>query len=148
MKRTTSLLLAAAAGALLVAATGFHGGCGGGHRDATRMDQMISSHLDDALDDLHVTDAQRTQIHALKDDLVAKAKAFHAGDAQAKKDLLAQWDSATPDMSSVHALVDQRLDALKALANAAADDVAKLHAVLTPEQRAQLSRKLHRRVDR
>lgn len=143
---STAVLAALAAGFVLL--TGFRGGCGGHHHaDAAQVDKMITAHLDDALDDLKATDAQRTQVLALKDKLVKDAAALHQGQADAKKALVAQWDSATPDRTAVHALVDARIDAIRAFAHEAADAGLDLHGILTPEQRAQISKKVHRHMD-
>ncbi len=144
MIRTLSVLLALGAGLVLL--TAFHGGGCSGHRDPARMERMLANHLDDALDDLDATDAQRQQIRALKDDLVAKARAIHAAQPDLRRELVAQWDAETPDMAKVHALVDQRLASVKSFADEVADAAAKLHAILTPEQRAKVSKKLHRRM--
>ncbi len=144
MIRTVSVLLALGAGFVLL--TGFHGGGCAGHRGPAQLDRIISSHLEDALDNLDATDAQRAQIRALKDDLVKKAQALHAGQPDLRRELVAQWDAASPDMTKVHALVDQRADAMKAFAGDVADAAGKLHAILTPEQRAKISKKLHRRM--
>ena len=102
----------------------------------------VTAHLDDALDDLKATDAQRAQIQALKDKLLKDGQALHQGQADAKKALLAQWDSATPDRAAVHALVDARIDAIRAFAHEAADAGLDLHGILTPEQRAQIAKKV------
>ncbi len=75
MKKILSTILALvvlAGGAL--ALTAFRG-----HGDPARMDRFITHRLDDMLDDVHATDAQRQQITAIKDKLVAEGKALHAG---------------------------------------------------------------------
>ncbi len=142
---SVAVLAALAAGFVLL--TGFRGGCGGHHSDPARVDKMVTAHLDDALDDLKATDAQRAQILALKDKLLKDVAALHQGQADAKKALLAQWDSATPDRAAVHALVDARIDALRAFAHEAADAGLDLHGTLTPDQRARISKKVHRHMD-
>ncbi len=144
MIRTLSVLLALGAGLVLL--TAFQGGGCAGHRDPARMERMLANHLDDVLDDLDATDAQRQQIRAIKDDLVAKARGIHAAQPNLRRELVAQWDAQSPDMTKVHALVDQRLASVKAFADEVADAAGKLHAILTPEQRAKISKKLHRRM--
>lgn len=148
MKKVTSSVAALAAlAAGFVLLTGFHGGCTGHHPDPARIDKMVTAHLDDALDDLKATDAQRAQVLALKDKLLKDVAALRQGQADAKRALVAQWDSATPDRAAVHALVDARIDAIRAFAHEAADAGLDLHGILTPEQRAQISKKVHRRMD-
>jgi periplasmic protein CpxP/Spy len=147
-KVLSSIAVLAALAAGFVLLTGFRGGCGSHHHaGAASVDKMITAHLDDTLDDLKATDGQRAQILALKDKLVKDGVALHQGQADAKKALVAQWDSATPDRAAVHALVDARIDAIRAFAHQVADAGLDLHGTLTPEQRAQISKKIHRRMD-
>lgn len=135
-----------------LALTGFHGGgggCGHGRHDPARMERMITSHIEDTLDDLGATPEQRTRILAIKDRVVAKGKELHVqgGQGGLRQELAAQWDSPTPDTARVHAIIDQRGDAMKGFAHEVADALAEVHSVLTPEQRAKLSKKIHRHVD-
>ncbi len=134
-----------AAAALLAIPTG----CGRhpGHADAARVDRFVTAHLDDALDDLDATAPQRARVHELKDKLLKDGAALHQGQRDARRQLVAQWDSAAPDAARVHALVDARIDALRAFAHQAADAGLELHHLLTPEQRAKVSKRIHRRMD-
>ncbi len=146
-KRTLAAAGAALAVVLLVGFTA--AGCGHhrGHRDPAQVAKMVNAHLNDVLDDLDATPAQREKIHALADQVLADAQKLHAGQADAHQALLAQWDAATPDAAQVHALIDQRIDALRAIAHEAADAAIQAHGVLTPEQRAKVSKKIHRHSD-
>jgi Spy/CpxP family protein refolding chaperone len=148
MKKLTTLatlttLVAGAAGFVLL--SGFAGGCGHHHpRDPAEVAAAVTAHVDDALDDLKATDAQRTQIHAVKDRMLAKALALHQAGEPLHQELLAQWNSPNPDRARLHALVDQQVDAMRAFAHDAVDAGADVHDVLTPEQRAQVTKKVER----
>ncbi len=145
MRKSIPVLLAIAAGFVLL--TGF-GHCGrDAHADPARVERIVTEHLDDALDDLKATDAQRAQVHGLKSQLLQDGQRFAAGQREARKALVAQWDAAQPDAAQVHALVDARMDALRSLAHETADAAIQLHGILTPDQRAQLSKKIHRRME-
>ena len=135
MNRTPTLAGAFAGLALL---TGFAGGCAAHHhpRDPAEVASFVSSHVDDMLDGLDATPAQRQQIHAITDKLVTDGLALRGGQADARKALVAQWDSAAPDRAQIHALIDQRIDALRAFAHEAADSAVDVHGLLTPDQRA------------
>ncbi len=139
---STALALAVlAVGALtLTAFRDHHGGPGG-------LERHLAKHLDDLLDDVHATDAQRQQLTALKDKVVADGRALHEQHAGARQELLAQWQADRPDAAKVHALVDARADAMKRMADEVADAVLKAHDILTPDQRALVTRKLQRHLE-
>lgn len=145
MKKTVPVLLGLAA--VFVLAAGFRGGCGGHRHDPASIDRMVTAHLEDALEDLDATPAQKGQVMALKDRLLQQGAALRQGSQETKRELVAQWDSATPDRARVHALIDARIDAMRAFAHQAADAGVDLHGILTPEQRAKISKKIHRRMD-
>lgn len=134
-----------AAGFVLLSGFRGHGGCGS-HRDPAHMHKMIAAHIDDVLDEVKATPEQRARITAIRDRLLAEGKALHA-ERDVHQELLAQWDAPSPDMARINGLIDQHGDALKAFVHHVADGLAEVHAVLTPEQRAQISKKIHRRVD-
>jgi len=144
----TKLALAAALGILAggAALTGCHRH-GGHHPDPARMEKVITSHVEDVLDDLKATPEQRTRLLAIKDRMVAEGRALHGQPGEVPRQVLSQWESATPDTAALHALVDARTDALRAFLHQAVDAGAEVHATLTPEQRAVLARKARRHLD-
>jgi Spy/CpxP family protein refolding chaperone len=149
MKKT----IAVAGGTLLavlgfVALTGF-AGCGGRHhghggRDPAEVAAFVTSRVEDALDDLDATPDQRAKIMALKDRLVAAGLQAHAGSQEAHDAVFAEWKSDKPDAQKLHQLVDARIDAMRAFAHQAVDAGVEAHDVLTPEQRAKVTRKIER----
>jgi len=138
---TKKILISALVGvSAIVLLAGFgpgHRG-GGGPFDPERAYRFISFRVDSKLDDLKATDAQRQQVHALKEDLFNEGKKLHEGQEAARKELMAQWDADRVDANRVHKIVDERLDAFRAFAHKAADAAIRLHDTLSPEQRAQL----------
>jgi periplasmic protein CpxP/Spy len=133
------------------ALTGFGpGGCGhwrhGHGRDPAAMAAFVENRVDDALDDVDATPAQREQIQSIVKGLVADAQKLREGHGADHGELLALWKSDAPDAARLHALVDERAAELTAFAHRAADAAMELHATLTPEQRAQVTRKLERRM--
>lgn len=143
MRKNVPLVALAATAVLLVVPAG----CRHHHADPARIDRFVTAHLDDALDDLDATAPQRQRVHQLKDKLLEDGAALRQGQRDARRQLVAQWDSDRPDAARVHALVDARIEALRAFAHEAADAGLELHGMLTPEQRAKVSKKIHRRVD-
>jgi Spy/CpxP family protein refolding chaperone len=139
---TTLGVLAVGAAALTLSgfAHGFHG------RDPARMQRLVTARVEDALDDLQATPEQRERILALKDGLLASAQAARGDHAALAREVLAQWESPDPDRAQAHALVDERLDAMRAVAHQAVDAALAAHDTLTPAQREQVARKLRRHV--
>jgi Spy/CpxP family protein refolding chaperone len=140
-------LAGGAAGLAAVALlAGFRGGCGGhrhGH-DPAEVAAFVTDRVDDALDDLDATPEQRQRIHAVKDRLLAEGTRLRGARAETHREVIAQWDAAEPDAARLHALVDSRIEEMRAMAHQAVDAAVEVHGALTPEQRAKVSRKLHR----
>lgn len=147
MKKTFASLVAVAAGFALL--TGFGGGgCGRHHpRDPAEVNALVTHRLDDALDDLDATPAQRQQLHAIKDRLLAQAMALRTGQQAARAEALAQWKAEKPDAALLHALVDERINALRAVAHQAVDAGVEAHRILTPDQRAKVTKKIERHME-
>ncbi len=143
MKKSKLWMILAGAAAV-VALAGF-GRCGGPRpHDPAQMAAFVTDRVDDLLDDLNATDAQRQQIHAIKDRLLAQALELHKQGEPLHAEVKAQWESANPDRARLHALVDQQGDAMRAFAHQAVDAGIEVHDVLTPEQRARLEKKMER----
>jgi periplasmic protein CpxP/Spy len=142
MKKTTIAVLASAvAGVTLLGGVTAYAGVfeRGGEKKAYR---LISMRVDNMLDDVNATDAQRTQIDDVKDQLFNEAKALMVGTEGAKQEFKAQWTAQTMDKVRVHELVDQRMDVARELVHKLADGVISIHDILTPDQRIELA-KLH-----
>ena len=90
------------------------------------------------LDTVQATDAQRQQITAIKDKVLADGKALRAAHQGSRQQLLALWKSDQPDAAQVHALVDARADSMKKFADEVADAMLQVHGILTPDQRAKI----------
>lgn len=143
MKKTLSL--AALALVAFVTLTGFRGGCGRpDHRDPAQLAAFVTDRLDDALDDLDATPAQRTQLQAIKDRLLQDVQELRATRQATHQALLAEWNAEKVDRAKVLALVDARADEMKALAAKVADAAIEAHDVLTAEQRAKVARRAER----
>jgi len=139
-------IAAALAVATVFSLAGFHGrGCGRGQpRDPAEVAARVTARLDQALDGLDATPAQRTAIQGVKDRLVADVLALREGQAAARQALLAEWKAQSPDRNKVHALIDERAAAMTAVAHRAADAALEVHAQLTPEQRIKVEARLER----
>jgi periplasmic protein CpxP/Spy len=115
------------------------------HRDPERVRRFVTWRVDDTLAELKATPAQREAIHGIKDRLLADGQRLMEAQAGAHDEVLAQLQSPTPDARALHALVDARVDAMRAFAHEAADAALQAHGVLTAEQRAALAKELRER---
>jgi Spy/CpxP family protein refolding chaperone len=143
MKPLTTILLALP---LTLAA-----GCGMRHHadfDPARADKQVTEHLEDVLDDVKATDAQKAHIMGIKNRLLPEVAALAGSQQKVRQEVAAQLASDHPDAARLHSLVDQQVDALRALAHKSVDGVVEAHATLTPEQRAPLVKKMRRFASR
>jgi Spy/CpxP family protein refolding chaperone len=106
------------------------------------MEHMFGKRLEKLLDEVNATPEQRQQITAIKDELVAKRRAAREAHRADLQELLALWESPNPDRGRVHARIDERAREHVAFAHETADALAKVHGILTPEQRAQVAEKM------
>ena len=122
----------------------------GHHRmhDPAEVAAFVTDRVDDALDDLDATPEQRTRIHAVKERMIASVQKARGEHRDSRETVLAAWRSPTPDATRLHALVDEHLDAIRAVAHEAVDASIEVHGTLTPEQREKVTRKLERRIER
>ena len=128
----------------VIALGGWQGCCHHGSPDPAQVSERVTNHVKDALEDLKATPDQTAKVLALKDSLLKDGLAMRSAQKDARTALLGYWDEETPDPAKVHALIDARIDALRTFAHEAANAGLQLHGILTPAQRAQVSKKLHR----
>jgi periplasmic protein CpxP/Spy len=131
------LAIAASAVLAVVLLSGFRGG--GWNRDPERIKQMVTWKLNDKLDDLKATEAQKSTIHSVKDRLFEEGKLLASEHQATRLEVLTQLESDTPDAQRLHALVDTRIDAVRAFAHKVVDGALEVHRTLTPKQRKELS---------
>jgi Spy/CpxP family protein refolding chaperone len=139
------LTLGALALVATVALTGWKGGCGRpDHRDPAAVAAFVTDRRDGLLDDVDATPAQRTQLQAIKDRVLADVQGLQANRQATHEAFLAEWKADRVDAAKVHALIDQRAEELKAIAHRTADAAIEAHDALTPAQREKLAKKAER----
>ena len=139
MNTKAKVLLVGSAVLGVVFLSGFRGGHGWGAKNPERVKQMITWRLDDRLEDIDATDAQKRSIQGLKDSLFEEGQRVMKEQKDSGQELLTQWDAAQPDARAVHALVDARVDAWRGFAHKVADAFLEAHRVLSPAQRQQVA---------
>ncbi|NMO20872.1 periplasmic heavy metal sensor [Pyxidicoccus fallax] len=145
MKKKLAVAGSAVLAIVLLSGFAFRGGHRWGH-DPERIRQMITWKLDDKLDDLDATDAQRQSINAVKDRLFDEGKQLMEEQHSARAEAFTQLASDNPDAQKLHSLVDVRIDAMRAFAHKLTDAVLEVHRTLTPEQRKELATEYRERT--
>ena len=147
MKKKLIAVGSAVLAVVLLSGFGWRGGHGGWSRDPERIKQFVTWRLDDKLEDLKATEAQKKSIHALKDRLFEDGKQVMADQHAARAEAFTQLTAEQPDAAKLHALVDARFEAMRALAHKATDAALEAHKVLTPEQRKALADEFRERME-
>jgi periplasmic protein CpxP/Spy len=115
--------------------------------NAERMRQMATWKVDDLLDEFDASPQQRVQANQLKDSLLADAGGFHDSMRAAHKLVATELVSDKPDAAALHTLLDQRIDAARAILHKTLDGALGLQATLTPAQRAKITTKVQQRLE-
>jgi len=146
MKKTVLAALGGALAATLALGLMAFGGGRLAHRmhDPAEVAAFVTDRVDDALDDLDATPAQRTQINAVKERMLGAAMSHRETRQETRDALVAEWKAEKPDAARLHALVDQRAAEMTAMAHQAVDAAVEVHDTLTPEQRAKVTKKIER----
>lgn len=145
MKKKIAVASSAILAVVLLSGFAFRGGHGWS-RDPERMKQMVTWRLNDKLDDLDATDAQRQSIHGVKDRVFTEGLTVMEDNRAARAEALTQLESDNPDAQKLHALVDERVDAMRAFAHKVTDAVLEVHRTLTPQQRKELATEIRERA--
>ncbi|WP_338864118.1 Spy/CpxP family protein refolding chaperone [Myxococcus stipitatus] len=145
MKKKLAVAGSAVVAVVLLSGFAFRGGPHHGH-NPERFKQVVTWKLNDKLDDVGATEAQRQSIHAVKDRLFDEGVQLAEGQHATRSEVVAQLESDKPDAQALHALVDARIEALRAFAHKATDAVLEVHGTLTPEQRKVLASEYRERT--
>jgi Spy/CpxP family protein refolding chaperone len=112
---------------------GHHGGDRMGH-----MKKFVEWRIDDALSEIDATDEQKTRIKAIADGVFADMEGRFGEREKTRVAFVAEFKSDAPDKKAVRALIDDRIEAARQMAYAAADAAFEVHGTLEPEQRAKV----------
>jgi protein CpxP len=147
-KRTKLALAATIIGVTLVAGTAIAGPRGFFSKDEAKAKRAIAHVVDDLMDDLNGTDAQRKAVHDVATRLYTDLAPLKAEKEAAKGELRALFLNDTPDATAVHATVDERTASMVKAAHRATDAALELHAILNKAQREKLVEKIDERSGR
>jgi Spy/CpxP family protein refolding chaperone len=117
-----------------------------GHRHEM-MHKFVEFAVDQKLEAIGATDAQKQKVRAIKERLLARAHALHGERESFRAELLGVLEQESPDPARLKALARERIDAFSGFADEAADALVELHGVFTPQQRQQLLADLREHVE-
>ena len=102
----------------------------------------LDGFVNETLDDLNATEAQRTRILAAKDKLSGQMHRLHGEHAQMHAAFLREWKADKMDTAQLHQLVDAKVEELRGTLQGMVDGVSEIHDTLTPDQRRQVAAKV------
>lgn len=125
--------------------TGFGGGCGhtSPEKRAKRAQKMALSHVEDVLDEVDASDAQKQRILLHTTNVTKEGLALHAKHQGTKKFLYEQWQADKPNAPAIHTMIDERTEGVRLFLHKLADALIDTHQTLTPDQREEIVEELH-----
>ncbi len=118
--------------------------CGGRHMSPERVEKQLNDSVEDLLDDVDATPAQRTRTAELEKQILTDVLPLMKQGTEARATLVEQWKTPVPDSAKVHSLIDAELDSVRAFTHKLADAAIAFHQLLTPEQRQVVTKRLDR----
>ncbi len=101
--------------------------------------QKVNKGLERVMGKLDATQTQQTKVKAMARELITEGHKVRVSHKKTAAQLKAQWASPRPDRKKAHQLVDVQLKVMRTLIHKVVDKVVDLHAVLTPQQRKELT---------
>jgi Spy/CpxP family protein refolding chaperone len=136
-RRRIKISFIALAMALLVGGITYksaHAGFGHG-RKAAIMKRIVSSHIDEVLDDAKVNDSQRQRIHAARDRVFSAFEDHRQKTGGSMEQALSLFEADQVDANQIAALRSAHEAERKALSDVVTQALVDVHDTLTPQQR-------------
>jgi Spy/CpxP family protein refolding chaperone len=149
MKKRTAIIVTVLALAALTAVPFVYAGPGGHGRSHEGFAAgMIFSHLSHIQEELDLTDAQMAQIKAIFTELHQQNEASRENIHGGLHDAMLALVNNPNDLASAQAALDRQAAAEKQLKQSLLTATSKALNVLTPDQRAELSKLIQERMER
>ncbi|MCP4605062.1 MAG: periplasmic heavy metal sensor [Proteobacteria bacterium] len=117
-------------------------GCGRhhwhGNSNPERIEKMVMWKVDDTLDDLDATDAQRAEIEGIAREILADAMKIKEGHGDHKTELYSKFSSGTYDRTELHGKVDEHFELARAFVHRSLDRVMDAYETLDEKQRQEI----------
>lgn len=111
-----------------------------------RAKRFVSHKVDRVMSRIDATEQQATRIRGIKDKLFVEYEKAHAGSRDTKRAFLSEWKSEKPDAEKLHRLADERVAKYQKAIHETIDGMVEAHATLNPEQRAEISEHIEKRM--
>ena len=138
-KRVIGIAAALVLGGVVAVACS-HGGRG--KMTPARMKTMVTWKVNDVLDDIDATSAQRKVVLDQTYKVLADLEKLHAQSEANHEKLIGELVSSQPRAEVIHAMVDERTDAFRAFMHRSVDALLVANAALSIDQREQLAAKV------
>lgn len=123
----------------IVGLAGFGFGHGWGCHSEKFLRHMIDAHVEELLDKVDATQAQRQQISGMEERLLGDFKAMREAHRSILEQLVAQFPGDQLDMAALDQAVVPQKQAQEKLRQDLRQSIQDLHGILTPTQRQKLA---------
>jgi Spy/CpxP family protein refolding chaperone len=124
-----------------------HGGLGG-HGRHEMFHKFIEFAVNERLDEIGATAAQKEKVHAVEERLFKEGETLHGDREPFRQELMSLLQQDNPDPAQLKAIAHKHIEKLSQFADTAADALVELHGVFTPEQRRQLLAELQEHMEK
>lgn len=138
-KHRKPILFAAVIALVALGTTAVYAGPWFGGKKAERIKTFAQWKVDDALDQLDATKAQRAPIKGIVDGLIDSAMNKFADKDGFREELLTLWQAPTADADAAKAVVFARIELMRAMAHEAIESAGSVHGILDAKQRNQVA---------
>jgi hypothetical protein len=121
---------------------------GHGKMTPERMKTIATWKVNDVMDDIDATTAQRKVVLEQTHKVLADFGKLHAQSEANHGKLIAELESSQPRADVLHAMVDERTEAFKGVLHNAVDALLVAHGALSSDQRAQLAEMAREHMER
>jgi Spy/CpxP family protein refolding chaperone len=109
-----------------------------GHRPHLMARRFIDFMVNEKLNEIGATEAQKEKVREVKDRLLNDGRALRESHAALREKVLLLLAQDHPDAAQLKALIRERTEALSRFGDETADAIVEIHGTLTPEQRQKL----------
>jgi Spy/CpxP family protein refolding chaperone len=138
VKKIAAFVLIGAAVAVSSVACGMHGM----KMSEKMMRAAMEDHVDELMDDINATDAQRAEFTLLSDSIVNEAIALRSKEKPNHQALLAALKKDKVDREAIHSGIENHIDTFEAFLFRSLDRVLDAYEKLRPEQKQIILDKL------